>query len=98
MTLSSRYIIGIDRGTTNCVVAYVDTQTPDVDHPSIQLFHLLQLVTPGNVEERDMLPSFLYLPGGHEFPAGSLTLQWAEDHPFIIGPLARMRGPGVPGG
>lgn len=93
---SSRYIVGIDLGTTNCVVAYVDTQTPDVDHPSIQLLHLPQLVTPGNVEERDMLPSFLYLPGGHEFPAGSLTLPWAEDLPFVVGTLARVRGAEVP--
>jgi len=94
---TSRYIVGIDLGTTNCVVAYIDTQTLDPDHPPIQLLHIPQLVAPGNVEERDMLPSFLYLPGGHEFPAGSLVLPWAEDLPFIIGALARTRGAEVPG-
>src|SRR5262249_23225009 len=97
MTPSPRYIVGIDLGTTNCVVAYVDTQTLDVDRPSIQLLHLPQLETPGNVGERDMLPSFLYLPGGHEFPAGSLTLPWAEELPFVVGTLARSRGAEVPG-
>ena len=92
-----RYIVGIDLGTTNCVVAYVDTQTPDLEPLPIQLFHIPQLVTPGNVEERDLLPSFLYLPAGHEFPAGSLTLPWAEDLPFVVGTLARTRGAEVPG-
>ena len=92
-----RYIVGIDLGTTNCVTAYVDTQAPDTEHPVIQLFQTPQLVTPGNVEERDMLPSFLYLPAGREFPAGSLTLPWAEELPFVVGMLARTRGAEVPG-
>lgn len=93
----SRYIVGIDLGTTNCVVAYVDTQGSDTESPPIQLFHIPQLVAPGNVEDRDLLPSFLYLPTGHEFPAGSLTLPWAEDPSFVVGTLARTRGAEVPG-
>jgi len=93
----SRFIVGIDLGTTNCVVAYVDTQTPDAENPPIQLFHIPQLVTPGNVEERDLLPSFLYLPASREFPAGSLSLPWTEDLPFAVGTLARTRGAEVPG-
>ena len=94
---SPRYIVGIDLGTTNCVVAYVDTQTSDSEHPPIQLFHIPQLVTPGNVEERDLLPSFLYLPASREFPAGSLTLPWTDELPFAVGMLARTRGAEVPG-
>ncbi|MBM4257441.1 MAG: Hsp70 family protein [Deltaproteobacteria bacterium] len=94
---SPRYIVGIDLGTTNCVVAYVDTQTSETDNPPIQLFHVPQLVTPGNVEERDLLPSFLYLPTAREFPAGSLTLPWSDDLPFAVGTLARTRGAEVPG-
>lgn len=94
---SPRYIVGIDLGTTNCVVAYVDTQTPDTENPPIQLFHIPQLVTPGNVEERDLLPSFLYLPTSREFPAGSLNLPWTDDLPFAVGLLARTRGAEVPG-
>ncbi len=94
---SPRYIIGIDLGTTNCVVAYVDTHNADAEHPEIQLFHIPQLVAPGNVEERDLLPSFLYLPTARDFPAGSLTLPWAEEPPFAVGVLARTRGAEVPG-
>ena len=94
---SPRYIVGVDLGTTNCVVAYVDTQTPDNENPPIQLFHIPQLVTPGNVEERDLLPSFLYLPASREFPAGSLNLPWTDELPFVVGMLARTRGAEVPG-
>lgn len=94
---ASRYIVGIDLGTTNCVVAYVDTQAPDTDHPPIQLLSIPQLVAPGDVEGRDVLPSFLYLPGAREFPSGSLSLPWAEDVPFVVGVLARSRGAEVPG-
>lgn len=92
-----RYIVGIDLGTTNCVVAYIDTQDTDLEHPTIQLLPIPQLVAPGHVEEREMLPSFLYLPTGNEFPAGSLTLPWADDLPFVVGTLARTRGAEVPG-
>ncbi|MGE0681756.1 MAG: Hsp70 family protein [Candidatus Binatia bacterium] len=94
---NSRYIVGIDLGTTNCVVAYIDTQTTDFDHPDIQLLRLPQLVTPGNVEEREMLPSFLYLPSASDFPSGSLILPWADNPPFVVGTLARTRGAEVPG-
>ena len=94
---NSRYIVGIDLGTTNCVVAYVDTQAAETENLPIQLFTIPQLITPGNVEERDLLPSFLYLPSEQELPAGSLNLPWADDLPFVVGTLARSRGAEVPG-
>ena len=84
----SRYIIGIDLGTTNCVVAYVDMQTPDGEEPTIQLFQIPQLVSPGNMGERDLLPSFLYVPGTQELPQGSLVLPWADDMSFAVGIFA----------
>lgn len=94
---NSRYIVGIDLGTTNCVVAYIDTHTTDFDHPDIQLLRLPQLVSPGNVEEREMLPSFLYLPSASDFPAGSLALPWKDDLTLVVGTLARTRGAEAPG-
>ena len=90
--MSSRYIIGIDLGTTNCVVAYVDTQPPDGTQPTIQLFSIPQLVSPGNVEECDLLPSFLYVPGKKELPEGSLVLPWADDMPFVVGTVLEPGG------
>ena len=53
----SRYLVGIDLGTTNCAVAYVDTEqaTPSVIH-----FKVKQWVDWQTSEERDTLPSFTY--------------------------------------
>ncbi len=94
---SSRYIIGLDLGTTNCVVAYVDTQPADTEPPAIRLFQIPQLVAPGNVEERALLPSFLYLPSTQELPQGSLVLPWTDELSFAVGTFARTRGTEVPG-
>ena len=57
--LPSRYVVGIDLGTTNSAVTYIDTQ------PSpwkIRVLDVPQLVAPGEVEARDTLPSFHYQP------------------------------------
>ena len=50
-----------------------------------------QLVNPHEVAARSLLPSFLYLPGEVDFPAGSLTLPWREAA-RDVGELARKRG------
>ena len=59
---SSRYVVGIDLGTTNCALAYVDTQAPRASRSPV-LMPVPQVVDPGVVEDRPLLPSFLYLPG-----------------------------------
>jgi molecular chaperone DnaK (HSP70) len=95
--VSARFVVGIDLGTTNSVVAYVDTSAlaPDADvAPSV--LPIPQLVKAGLVEARDRLPSFLYLPGPKEFPPGSLALPWGEPA-AVAGELARGRGAEVPG-
>ena len=56
--MPARYLIGIDLGTTNSAVAYVDTQAAD---PRVRVFEVAQLVAPGEVAERRQLPSFVYL-------------------------------------
>ncbi len=94
MKSTARYLVGIDLGTTNSVVAYVDTQDEDLN---IQLLPIPQLTLPGNVEEHTTLPSFLYLPIKHEFPEGSLRLPWTQASDWTVGTLARTRGAEVPG-
>ncbi len=64
----SRYLVGIDLGTTNCAVAYVDTHGRERPSADIRNFEVPQLVAPGETAPRAMLPSFLYLPGEHELP------------------------------
>jgi molecular chaperone DnaK (HSP70) len=93
----SRYIVGIDLGTTNCAVAYVDTRGRERPAADIRLFEVPQLVAAGETAPRPMLPSFLYLPGGHDLPPGATTLPWDENPDRIVGEFARIQGARVSG-
>ena len=57
-----RYIVGIDLGTTNSAVAYVDLQVEERRRRT-EFFPIPQLTGPGEISELAMLPSFLYIPG-----------------------------------
>jgi molecular chaperone DnaK (HSP70) len=92
----SRYIVGIDLGTTNCAVAYVDTRGRERPAADLRLFEVPQLVAPGETAPRPMLPSFLYLPGPHELPADAARLPWRENADRIVGEFARIQGARVP--
>ena len=93
----SRYIVGIDLGTTNCAVAYVDTRGRERPAADLRLFEVPQLVAAGETAPRSMLPSFLYLPGGHDLPPGASVLPWSADADRIVGEFARIQGARVPG-
>ncbi len=93
---SSRYVVGIDLGTTNSALAYVDTALAEGQDPVVMHMPIPQVVQPGTVEERPMLPSFLYLPGPNEQPAGALRLPWAPDRDYAVGEFARTFGSQVP--
>src|SRR5215831_7066050 len=55
-------MVGIDLGTTNSALAYVDpTEAERTEFPPIHLLAIPQLVEEGRVESRSLLPSFLYL-------------------------------------
>ncbi|MFO0875938.1 MAG: Hsp70 family protein [Gemmataceae bacterium] len=90
--MASRFVVGIDLGTTNCAVAYVDTAAgePDAQHPTI--LPIPQVVQLGAVEDRPLLPSFLYLPRPDEVPRGSLRLPWAAERDSCVGEYARKVG------
>jgi hypothetical protein len=54
--------VGIDLGTTNSALAYIDPQqAAEADAPAIQVLEIPQLVAPGRMEPRRTLPSFLHL-------------------------------------
>jgi hypothetical protein len=90
----SRYVVGIDLGTTNSALAFVDTRAGD--EAEVQTLKVPQIVQPGTVAERSLLPSFLYLPGPKEQPAGSMDLPWATGRDFAVGEFARNFGSQVP--
>jgi Hsp70 protein len=92
--LPSQYVIGIDLGTTNSAIAYAELRA-DADPfapANVQLLEIPQLVNPGEVRDEPLLPSFLYLPGPSDFPAGSLVLPWDANPQSIVGRLAQKRG------
>jgi molecular chaperone DnaK (HSP70) len=93
---SSRYVVGIDLGTTNSAMAFADTGVGESEDISLVHVPVPQLVQPAAVEERPLLPSFLYLPGPNELPAGSLKLPWAPDRDHAVGEFARNQGSQVP--
>lgn len=94
---SYRYIVGIDLGTTNSAVAYVDLGKKDQQHRRIQFLEIPQLIAPGEVGRRPILPSFLYLPGPYELPQESIELPWAPKRDYAVGEFAREQGALVPG-
>src|SRR5215475_4039484 len=93
----SRYLIGIDLGTTNSAVAYVDTQEPVTgDTPPIHVFDITQLIAEGEVGAVPTLPSFLYFANEQDAP-GSLRLPWEERPDAVVGVFAREQGALTPG-
>jgi molecular chaperone DnaK (HSP70) len=91
----SRYLIGIDLGTTNSAIAFVDlTKRPA---GTVEHFPVPQLIAPGEVADRSLLPSFLYLPGEHDMPAGAAALPWDAAARDVIGEFARNAGSRIPG-
>ncbi|MFO0846408.1 MAG: Hsp70 family protein [Gemmataceae bacterium] len=89
--MASRYVVGIDLGTTNSALAYVDTAAGEKEQRPVVL-PIPQVVQPGVVEDRPLLPSFLYLPRPGEVPAGSLRLPWAPERDFAVGEYPRQVG------
>lgn len=90
----ARYSIGIDLGTTNCALAAVELVKRKSD---VTPMSVVQLVAPGEVAARPLLPSFLYLPGEHELPAGAMALPWDAERSYLVGEAARQWGAKVAG-
>ena len=90
------YVIGIDLGTTNSVVAYTEANIEKGQTPDIRVLPIPQLVAPGTVENRNVLPSFVLIPGQHDVPEGSLGLPWNPDNDIVVGEFARERGAELP--
>ncbi len=76
----SRYLIGLDLGTTNSCVGYVDTDLNKNPSLSVQLFKIPQGNSDGHWEALSTLPSFCYL----------------EDEKTVVGAHAKELGSRVP--
>ena len=91
---ASRFVVGIDLGTTNSAVCYIDTA---VTRLQVHTLAIPQVVAPGEVEARDTLPSFHYEAAAGEFSHGALRLPWHTAEPrYTVGVFARDHGTIVP--
>ncbi len=90
-----RYIVGIDLGTTNSAVAYVDLQA-DADRRRPEQFAIPQLTGPGEIAALSVLPSFLYIPGDYDISKAALSMPWQGPADHFAGVFARDHGAKVP--
>src|SRR5437867_11958803 len=63
---------------------------------SVRTIPIPQLTSPGTIEDRGLLPSFLYLPQTGEFPDGTLAMPWDPGNTVITGEFARAHGVKAP--
>lgn len=95
----ARYSVGIDLGTTNIVLAWLDLQQAQQQLepvPALQVMDIPQLTTPGAIEARKQLPSFMYMAHDAELQPGDLALPWTDQPSEIVGSIARHLGAKTP--
>lgn len=81
-----QFVVGIDLGTTHCAMA-----AARINEARLHLLPVVQLIAPGEVAERSLLPSFLYLPAAGETTDAERALPWGAEG-RIVGEYARRRG------
>ncbi len=94
MKTNSRYLIGIDLGTTNSALAYVDTC-----NPVSQILNISQIDRPGRTIDSPILPSACYIPPSLESGA-PLELEFQNSTNrlnVIVGRYAREQAEKLPG-
>jgi molecular chaperone DnaK (HSP70) len=103
MKTGTRYIIGIDLGTTNSAISYVDlnklTSASDKPQkPPIHIYHIAQLTGVGEVSRLPVLPSFFYIPGPFDINQETISVPWSGTNTpsHFVGAFARDHGIKVP--
>lgn len=91
----SPYVVGIDLGTSNSSLAYLETGLEE-DGAKVRTLPIKQIVAPGEEGEAPVLPSNVYLPGPHELPPESLALPWMPDGSHAVGLFAREQAARLP--
>jgi len=90
------FIVGIDLGTTNSAVSYVDLKKDDGSDRQIKIFEVPQLTGPGELSNLSVLPSFLYIPGKYDISEEAISLPWKTDDTNFAGAFARDHGAKIP--
>jgi hypothetical protein len=101
LTSERRFVVGIDLGTTNSSVSFVDLEATVADRPLIRKFPIHQLTGPGEFAPLPVLPSFLYIPGEYDITDQDRAAPWSidqrsRDDQNFAGAFARDHGAKVP--
>lgn len=89
----SKYLIGIDFGTTNCTMAYA---LAGEEKPEIVQLLVPQLIAAGLQAAEPVLPSCIYFPLAEESSSKVAALDWAKDRGYCVGRFAQERGAELP--
>ncbi len=81
-----KYAVGIDLGTTNCVLAWADLES---EQPHIELLSIDQVTGPNQIESLPSLASFLYLPTEQEQQSRGLVTDGGDASEPVVGEFAR---------
>jgi len=87
------YSIGIDLGTTNSALAFVNLND---ENAAVNVLDIPQMITATSSENRKLLPSFLYIPTDAEKESGTLRLTGAKTNQGVVGHFARSQSADVP--
>jgi len=95
-----KYAVGIDLGTSNCAIAYCsimpnsNDEVPESITPHLPIvLEIPQIVAPGQVASKPLLPSALYFLQDHEIQSGEFDLpEFSSAAPYLIGEGARNLG------
>ena len=92
-----QYVIGIDLGTTNSAVSYVDMAAVKENKKNlVKVFHIPQLTGHGEFTKLPVLPSFLYIPGKYDISEQALRHPWKKREDLFAGTFARDHGSKIP--
>jgi hypothetical protein len=91
-----KFSVGIDLGTTHCVMSYADLANLENDEFSHQVMPIPQLSSPGNVQDYLQLPSFMYQAHDAELAEGTAALPWTAKPKHLVGEIARNLGSKTP--
>ncbi len=90
--MTKKFILGIDLGTSNSCLSF-----SEVENGRARGIDITQVLGPGVIGEKPLLPSALYIPASGEYAEGSLALPWdAAAADCVVGAFARERAALVP--
>lgn len=92
----AHFFVGIDLGTTHCVLSYAVASDDEDAEFSQQVMAIPQLTALGMVEDKNQLPSFLYQAHEAEIGAGETALPWTNQPEYLVGEVARNLGSKTP--